>query len=161
MLGGFEHVTRVDLLGSRTFFAKLRISRPPAPPYHIADCGAGIGRITKGYLSKIHPDVVVDVIEPVKKFTDQVWEGVDWEEEGRGKVGEIVNEGLETWTPKEGKYWVIWNQWCLGHLKDTQLVEYLRRCKEGLVEGGVVVVKENISVGDGDEFDEVDCSVTR
>ena len=97
----------------------------------------------------------------MKKFTDQVLEGVDWEEEGRGKVGEVVNEGLETWTPTEGKYWVIWNQWCLGHLKDAQLVEYLVRCKKGLVAGGLVVVKENISTNVEDEFDELDSSVTR
>jgi protein N-terminal methyltransferase len=161
MLGGFERVTRVDLLGSRTFFAKLRLPRPAAPPYRIADCGAGIGRITKGFLTKINADVVVDVVEPVKKFTDQVHEGVDWDEEGRGKIGEIINEGLETWTPEKGRYWVIWNQWCLGHLKDVQFVEYLRRCKEGLVEGGLVVVKENVTTSVEDEFDELDSSVTR
>lgn len=166
MLGGFPQVSRTDLLGSRTFLAKLRLPKPASAPYYIADCGAGIGRITKGFLSKIDPNVVVDIVEPVKKFTDQVAEGSEWGEEGRGKLGTVVNKGLEEWVPQEtrgdvGGYWIIWNQWCLGHLKDAQLVEYLRRCKEGLLEGGLLVVKENVTEGIEDMFDPEDSSVTR
>jgi protein N-terminal methyltransferase len=59
------------------------------------------------------------------------------------------------------KYDLIWNQWCLGHLTDAQLVEYLARCSSILKEGGFIVVKENLSTGEADVFDEVDSSVTR
>jgi len=62
-------------------------------------------------------------------------------------------------------YDLVWNQWCLGHLTDAQLVEYLRKCagmvrrEEGKVRGWVVV-KENLA-GLRDVYDEVDSSVTR
>lgn len=85
-----------------------------------------------------------------------------------------------------GRYDLIWNQWCLGHLTDAQLVDYLRRCgryikrsheqqqqdqeqandkgKEGEVEeAGWIVVKENLSTDpqEQDIYDEVDRSVPR
>ncbi len=82
--------------------------------------------------------------------------------------------GLQDWVPEKGVYDLIWNQWCLGHLTDAQLVVYLRRCKEGLKEpvkgedGGEVrnawiVVKENLStdIRHKDVYDEEDSSVTR
>ncbi|KAG0643519.1 alpha-N-methyltransferase NTM1 [Tuber brumale] len=163
MLGGFESVSRVDLVGSRVFIAKLKLPEAPitsAKP-RVADCGAGIGRITKGFLSKLNSGrVCVDIVEPVKKFTDQA--SVNLKEEiDDGRVGEIYNVGLENWVPEEGAYWVIWNQWCLGHLQDQQLVNYLERCMVGIVPGGVIVVKENIAPDPDDIYDEADSSVTR
>lgn len=61
----------------------------------------------------------------------------------------------------ETKYDLIWNQWCLGHLTDAQLMEYLKKCKGVLKEGGWIVVKENMSTSGEDIFDDVDSSVTR
>lgn len=52
------------------------------------------------------------------------------------------------------------SQWCVGHLTDAELVAYLGRCKTGLRERGIIVVKENIAEGD-DVFDDEDSSVTR
>eukprot|EP00116_Pleurobrachia_bachei_P012332 sb/3472594/ len=48
MLGGYEHITHVDLAGSAEFLAKLLPD--PANRTLAIDCGAGIGRITKGLL---------------------------------------------------------------------------------------------------------------
>jgi protein N-terminal methyltransferase len=53
------------------------------------------------------------------------------------------------------------SQWCIGHLTDAALVEYLRRCMNGIRDDGVIVVKENISNSGDDIFDELDSSVTR
>ncbi|KAJ6440044.1 HMG box-containing protein [Purpureocillium lavendulum] len=51
---------------------------------------------------------------------------------------------------------------CVGHLTDEQLVDYLKVCKAVLKPGsGVIVIKENLSTTDGDVFDDVDSSVTR
>lgn len=94
----------------------------------------------------------VDIVEPITKFSEKL--------QGQPGVGKIFNVGLEKWTPSE-EYDLIWNQWCLGHLTDVQLVEYLERCKGGLKEGGFVIVKENLSAMDDDLFDDVDSSVTR
>ncbi len=56
MLGGYPQTSRIDLQGSSNFSQKLRRGRaialktPLQPLDRVADCGAGIGRITKGLL---------------------------------------------------------------------------------------------------------------
>ncbi|EUC42842.1 hypothetical protein COCMIDRAFT_102464 [Bipolaris oryzae ATCC 44560] len=178
MLGGFPQTTRIDLQGSSNFLTKLRrgranaASKEPLPPLQrVADCGAGIGRITKGLLLGVSEKV--DVVEPVKKFTDELVQSLASEEqkEGRGQLGEVINLGLQDWIPEPGVYNVIWNQWCLGHLTDAQLVVYLERCKQGLkppTEGqdtfrSCIIVKENLStdIKHKDLYDDEDSSVTR
>lgn len=190
MLGGYPHITKVDLQGSANFLSKLRRQHQhqtspdsPAVPAaatpllpRVADCGAGIGRITKGFL--VNVGARVDVVEPVKKFTDELVAAPTPPSGKVGEVGEVFNLGLQDWTPAAGAYNLIWNQWCVGHLTDAQLVEYLRRCREGLAvppagaegseklaafQGAWIVVKENMSThpkGE-DDYDELDNSVTR
>jgi protein N-terminal methyltransferase len=47
-------------------------------------------------------------------------------------------------------------------LSDTQLVGYLERCRDALnQDGGIMVVKENLSTLGADYLDEEDRSVTR
>ncbi|KFX91639.1 hypothetical protein O988_07665 [Pseudogymnoascus sp. VKM F-3808] len=162
MLGGFPHVSRVDLQGSRALMAKLGVLGPKEeggakPLRRAVDCGAGIGRITRGLLLSLAEKV--DVVEPIKKFTDALKDVPG--------VGEVYNVGLELWKPASGAvYDLVWNQWCVGHLTDLQLVAYLRRCGEALrrEEGGKVVgwivVKENLT-SEEDVYDETDSSVTR
>ncbi|KAI0910417.1 alpha-N-methyltransferase NTM1 [Ustulina deusta] len=162
MLGGYGHVSRIDLRGSRSFLAKLGFGRKNGVKAigRVLEGGAGIGRITCGLLLDLAE--TVDIVEPISKFTDVLAK--------REGVGRIFNLGLEEWHPDQAgdlRYDVIWNQWCLGHLTDTQLEEYLLRCKsvlsvdeDGKVKG-VIVVKENIIVSEEDLFDELDSSVTR
>lgn len=159
VLGGFPQVSRVDLQSSRNFIAKLRRQSAHHPPSkgklkRAVDCGAGIGRITTGLLVDVAE--VVDVVEPVKSFTDKVKDA-----EG---VGSIYNVGLEAWFLDKdglGPYDLIWNQWCVGQLTDAQLVAYLQRVQKVLNEGGWIVVKENLSNTGQDVFDADDSSVTR
>ncbi|KAK3112672.1 hypothetical protein LTR53_010819 [Teratosphaeriaceae sp. CCFEE 6253] len=160
VLGGFPQVSRVDLQGSSNFLAKLRRASKHHPPgkklRRAADCGAGIGRITEGFLTRVVD--AVDIVEPVKSFTDQI--------EGKAGVGAIYNVGLESWHPDReglGPYDLIWNQWCVGQLTDAQLVEYLQRLPRVLSEGGWIVVKENLSNHHRGEdvYDDEDNSVTR
>ena len=115
-----------------------------------------IGRITSGLLLDVAENV--DVIEPVAKFTAEL--------AGVAGVRDVFNVGLEAWAPPAGEggvvYGLVWNQWCVGHLTDAQLVAYLGRCRDALdPDGGLIVVKENLSTGDGDIYDELDSSVTR
>lgn len=178
MLGGYPQTSRIDLQGSSNFLTKLRrakASQPPKQPLppldRVADCGAGVGRITKEFLLKVSRRV--DVVEPVKKFTDDLVQSLgsgEWAgdgETGKGQVGEVINLGLQDWVPEVGAYDVIWNQWCLGHLTDAQLVAYFQRCKEGLVKAegrdAWIIVKENLSSDfrGKDIYDEEDSSVTR
>lgn len=185
MLGGFPQTSRIDLQGSSNFLTKLRRARAGQatttkqallPLERVADCGAGIGRITKGLLLGVGRRV--DVVEPVKKFTDELVKELENTQAdaaggstGRGQVGEVINLGLQDWIPEPGAYNLIWNQWCVGHLTDAQLVTYLERCREGLVKSGEgqekaeswIVVKENLStdIRHRDIYDDEDSSVTR
>ncbi|KAG6005772.1 hypothetical protein E4U54_000280 [Claviceps lovelessii] len=152
---GFESISRIDLQGSRTFLARLGIGTKHDRQRvgRAVDAGAGIGRITKGLLLDVCDQV--DIIEPVSKFTDTL--------QGHARIGTIFNVGLQDWHPHpEAKYDIIWTQWCLGHLRDNEVVTYLQACKLALrPESGVIVVKENLSTSGRDLFDETDSSVTR
>ena len=161
MLGGYPQISYIDLRGSTNFLAKLRRQHGSAPGQGIlsrgADCGAGIGRVTAGFLSKVCE--VIDIVEPIQKFAEEVKKA---EMTGSGKIGKTYVMGLENWEP-DGKYDLMWNQWCLGHLTDKQLVAYLERCKKAIVEAGWIVVKENMSTAwnGEDMFDEMDSTMTR
>lgn len=122
-------------------------SNLPFPP-------ARIGRVTEGLLLDGITQQV-DVIEPIAKFTSKL--------QGKPGVRTIFNMGLEEWQPAEGVlYDLIWVQWCVGHLTDKELVQFLVRCTSALnPDGGVIIVKENNSSSGRDEFDKVDSSVTR
>lgn len=174
MLGGYPQVSRIDIQGSSNFLAKLRkldqssTTKESKPIFKRAvDCGAGIGRITLHLL--VHHAKVIDIVEPVKKFTDAlevaVQKGIP--APAPGSLGKIYNVGLEDFDPttvNDGGYDLIWNQWCVGQLTDAQLISYLQRCASALQKPhGWIIVKENMSsspVGE-DVFDDTDSSVTR
>lgn len=99
------------------------------------------------------------MVEPVPSFVEQAHKELATLK-ADGKVGEIYPLGMQDFTPEEGKYWLIWCQWCLGHLGDDALVAFLKRCVAGLQPGGTIVVKENNAPME-DDFDETDSSVTR
>ena len=114
---------------------------------------------------------VVDIVEPVKKFTDRITSGEEFEDvRARNGVGKVWNLGLEAWDPADEvgsgqglQYDLIWNQWCVGQLTDTQLRDYLVRSQKWVKRGGWIVVKENLSNDPNglDVFDDEDSSVTR
>lgn len=68
-------------------------------------------------------------------------------------------------------YDLVMIQWCIGHLSDKQLVEFLKRSRKALREGengteGYIMLKENIckdtdGEGAGQLFDDDDSSITR
>ena len=162
MLGGFPQISRIDLKGSANFLARLQkhtlsVASSNKPLARGIDCGAGIGRVTAGFLSKFCE--VMDVVEPVEKFAKEI-QGM--KTIGGVRIDKVYVVGLEQWIP-EMEYDLIWNQWCLGHLTDVQLVEYFKRCGTALSDNGWIVVKENLSTNTKGEdvFDELDSSVTR
>jgi protein N-terminal methyltransferase len=160
-LGGYAWYSRIDLRGSANFLAKIRrlvsASTPEGKLKLGVDCGAGIGRVTEGFLSQVCE--VVDVVEPIEKFVRVMREGSLQKD---GVVGDIYLTGLENWNP-EKKYDLIWTQWCVGHLTDLQLLDYIARCRNALTETGIMVVKENLSTDPHGEdmYDDMDSSVTR
>lgn len=157
MLGGFSQISSNELNSSRLFLDELYRSRP-CPERKVAlDCGAGIGRVSKGLLLPYFEKV--DLVEQDENFckTARTYIGGDNTE----RLGAIHNTGLQDFVFEEGKYDVIWCQWVLGHLKDTDLMDFLRRAQTGLKSNGFIVIKENFTRKNDIEIDEEDSSVTR
>ena len=67
---------------------------------------------------------------------------------------------LQEFTPHLGRYDVIWIQWVSGYLTDKDLLAFLSRCRDGLKENGVIILKDNVA-REGCIFDLSDSSVTR
>ncbi len=154
VLGGFGHISDTDLEGSRKFLASLgRLTFGPGSGA-AAECGAGVGRVTKGLLANLFEKV--DLIEPCSKFLAQA--RVDLA--SQPKADRFLEMGLEAWVPEPGRYSLIWCQWVLPHLPDDDLVAFFRRASAGLAPGGIIGVKENIAT-DGFIMDKEDTSITR
>lgn len=163
VLGGFGESTsvpRADIVGSGVFMRKLR-SRYSVEEGKIGygiDFGAGIGRVTRDFLHKICDKV--DLLEPVKPFVDQMRIELS-DLNAKGKIGEIYDIPMQDWVSEEGKYVIIWCQWCVGHLPDDAFLKWLDECKKGLQKDGILIVKENNTNDSEDLFDEEDSSKTR
>ncbi|XP_066294234.1 N-terminal Xaa-Pro-Lys N-methyltransferase 1-like [Branchiostoma lanceolatum] len=160
MLGGYSKVDKVDIKGSKKFLQEF-ISGPNAKTKtrRAVDCGAGIGRVSHGLLCPLFSRV--DLVEVCQKFLDQAKTDLG---SSAKKVDRYICCGLQDFTPDPGRYDVIWVQWVLGHLTHKDLVAFFQRCRAGLAENGIVVVKENVaddSCSDGVIFDQSDSSVTR
>ncbi|PIA18475.1 methyltransferase like 11A-like protein [Coemansia reversa NRRL 1564] len=159
MLGGLEVVHSPDVRDSLKFLAKILSSTSaPVGSAYACDCGSGIGRVTKHVLLD-HFDKV-DLVEQNEKFLDTATNQYLKEEVDSGRVCNMFATGLQDFTPTKGKYNVIWCQWVLSHLTNSDMVALLRRCASGLAPNGLVCVKESIA-RQGYIIDQDDSSVTR
>jgi len=151
VLGGFGHISPLDIQESKKFIKSLPkgVGRTRA-----VDLGAGIGRVASNLLLGMFSRV--DIVEQDKSYVDAAKAALS-KVEGIGSFDEV---GLQDYKPDKGIYDVMWFQWVLGHLPDDDLVELLSRCRAALAEGGVLVVKENMS-RKGFILDKEDMSVTR
>lgn len=152
-MGGFESISDLDLKSSLDFLSAFYPSNTFS---RSCDCGAGIGRVTKGLLVKLFDQV--DLVESNPKFLQEAQS--QYLKDVSDKIGLYIQVGLEDFNPTANRYNLIWCQWVLGHLKDSDLILFLKRCKASLMEGGMIGIKENVTKV-GTEFDSQDSSVTR
>lgn len=162
VLGGYGEDTVVptmDVIGSQHFLRKLKSRMIVHVGYekYGVDIGAGIGRVTRDMLHKQCDKI--DLVEPVIPFVEQMHLELKPLQD-IGKIGQIYQIGMQDWIPDK-KYWLIWCQWCVGHLPDKEFIAFLKRCKDALQPNGTIIVKENNTPGMVDDFDETDSSVTR
>ncbi|ETN83192.1 hypothetical protein NECAME_17552 [Necator americanus] len=154
MLGGFAHLHTPDIKASKAFIKKLRAKNFLVDMNRVADCGAGIGRVTRHLLLPLFKNVVM--VEPVTELLEKSVTYVG----DKGNVKRIP-VGLQNFYPDVGSFDMIWIQWCSGHLTDSDMIQFLERCVEGLTKEGVIVFKDNLSAQQESEFDSEDNSWTR
>jgi protein N-terminal methyltransferase len=162
VLGGFGNLHPLDLMGSEKFMTQVfspAVCGVVPSDAIVADCGAGVGRISQFLLSKRFPKF--DLIEPCGKLLDQA--KLDLAKTvPESQIGEFIHAPLQTWIPEREKYFAFWHQWVLLYLKDDDCVAYLERCRSALLPGGVILVKENVAMKSNEfEMDPEDNSVTR
>jgi len=136
MIGDDE--SAADIEDSQRFLTALLTRMPQLKPTSGLDAGAGVGRVTKHLL--LHHCKTVHLVE-----ASDVWsrQSLRYLGKKRGKACTFACLRLETFAPKLGSIDLIWIQWVLQYLTDTDAVTTLRNLKMGLTLHGVLVLKEN------------------
>ncbi|KAI8559147.1 hypothetical protein RHMOL_Rhmol04G0150600 [Rhododendron molle] len=181
VLGGYGHVNEPDIKSSDAFLNTLLDDRFPSGEgnRHLValDCGAGIGRVAKNLLIRYFNEV--HLLEPVSHFLEAAYENLSPDNIivlDSHKATNFYCVPLLEFSPDDGRYDVIWVQWCIGHLNDDDFVSFLSKQSfqpdiffvfyfpeagmDGLKLGGLFVLKENIA-RTGFVLDKEDRSITR
>lgn len=124
-------------------------------PSVACECGAGIGRVTKGLLLDF-----CDRSDLVESSERLLFASPEYVGNNSYRCRFFASE-LQDWEPPTKKYSIVWIQWVLCYLTDDDIVKFLRRCGESLVDGGVIVLKENTCADEAFVVDVDDASVTR
>ncbi len=166
MLGGFARISKCDLNGSADFIRyikssirtslKLKRDENSDVPTCACECGAGIGRVSKGLLLPLGISQC-DLVEPSPRLISSAPEYLG---DSASKC-RFFCTGIQDFQPKADSYDIIWMQWMIGYLTDDDLVEFLKRCVTALREGGIVVVKDNTCSQEAFVVDRDDASTTR
>ena len=144
VLGGWGEVDAEDAKGSLAFLAhhlnnKEQLTAPRAG-FRALDCGAGVGRVTENVL--LHVAEQVHLVEVSDRLLVQA------EKKLAAHAGrfELTQASLREFAPPPHSYDLVWAQWVLGHLTDTDVVRLLSRCRAALRPNGAVAVKDNTAV---------------
>lgn len=155
VLGGYGKVTDIDVRDSNIFLDNLCVLLPNLKSNRVADCGAGIGRVTKHFLLNRfnHVDLIEQSPRLLHGSTDYI---------GKEAIRTTqILVGLQDFTPIADTYDVIWIQWVIGHLHDIDFITFFRRCKHSLKKDGVIVLKDNCTESWTFVVDKQDSSVAR
>jgi len=125
--------------------------------------GAGIGRVSTGLLATLYK--TVDILEQnpdyVAKAQHDLQQLKSIDPQLPSPFGAAHCSSLQDFNfPKGVKYDTVWMQWVLLYLVDSDLVAFLKKCKDSLTDHGILIVKENLSK-EGYYIDKTDSSITR
>jgi len=154
VLGGYGVLTPMDVRDSNAFLDRISAIRPALKFDRVADCGAGIGRVTKHLL--LPRFGVVDLVEQSPRLINSAPAYC-----GEADRLNLITIGLQDFAPEPGTYDVIWIQWVIGHLHDLDFISFFQRCAKGLRPGGVIVLKDNCVEAYTFVVDKSDSSVSR
>mmetsp|Transcript_1893 Transcript_1893/g.3770 ORF Transcript_1893/g.3770 Transcript_1893/m.3770 type:complete len:256 (-) Transcript_1893:41-808(-) len=154
VLGGYPDTHAPDIRESRRFLSYLgKLASPPSWSLAL-DCGAGIGRVTRGLLLDIFEQV--ELLEPNERLLETARHEVS-----SPRVLRYLSTSLQSFIPDPGRYDIIWAQWVLLYLTDDDLVMFLRRCASALSRHGLVCIKENVQLEGKWKLDKDDNSIAR
>ncbi|XP_003893596.2 N-terminal Xaa-Pro-Lys N-methyltransferase 2 [Chlorocebus sabaeus] len=155
MMGNFIELSGPDIQASRKFLRKFIGGPGRAGTDCALDCGSGIGRVSKHVLLPVFNSV--ELVDMMESF---LLEAQNYLQVKGDKVESYHCYSLQEFTPPFRRYDVIWIQWVSGHLTDKDLLAFLSRCRDGLKENGVIILKDNVA-REGCILDLSDSSVTR
>ncbi|KAF0696404.1 Aste57867_12822 [Aphanomyces stellatus] len=138
VLGGYGHISPIDVEGSAAFLDRLQKSRPTMQQNLAIDCGCGVGRVVKNLLLPRY--TAVDCLEQSQRLLAAAPSYIGAE---KARVRNLYCMGMQDFEPVARSYDLIWCQWVLGHLTDVDFVAFLKRCQAALAPGGVICIKEN------------------
>ena len=173
VLGGFGRLSPVDIRDSRLFLSSLPHLSLPNPQLAAIDCGAGVGRIAADLLCPLFGRV--DLVEQDHTYVRTARQTIT-----HASMRDMYACGLQDFdfarppppltlatpaTPSATaalQYDVVWVQWVLSQLTDSDLHAFLLRCRSALVpaRSSYLLVKENTAKA-GFVMDRQDGSVTR
>lgn len=163
ILGGFAHLSERDIISSEEFFRDvlqylpvLREKINSNGPTIGCECGAGIGRLTKGLLIPMGV-TKCDLVETSPRLLKAARTFLGSESE----KCEFICAGLQDFNPSPESYDIIWIQWVIAYLTDWDLVNFLYRMENALKQGGVIIIKDNTCNEFGFMCDKDDGDITR
>lgn len=145
VLGGYGHLHEYEIQTSVNFLEGLVRNGHLKKGGYCLECCAGIGRVTievlQNYFDKI------DLFDQEEKFIAKARDLL----KNNDKTGEILLETLQNFEFSK-QYDFIWSQWTIANLTNEDAEIFIKKCYEGLKNGGIVVVKENLCDNDSDYY---------
>lgn len=163
VLGGFAAISDLDLEGSRAFLNDVVVQRGYSSVIWSAgaacECGAGIGRVSKGLLLPLGVQRC-DLVESSPRLLAAAPDYIG--DDGGVERCRFYCQGLQEWMPRKSSYSIVWIQWVFCYLTDEDAIAFLRRCGESLLDsGGVICLKENTCDDQDFIVDVEDASLSR
>jgi protein N-terminal methyltransferase len=182
VLGGQTHVDAIDLSESLVFLRDSVIAGLGVGTRRCLDCGAGIGRVTKGLLSLVFDRC--DLVEQDEGLLSKAVIELSSTPATLSKLGSAVVAGLQELSFAEllampisssssssnkspvssiqTKYDVVWFQWVVGCILDVDYIRLLKDASAHLSPNGCIVVKDNCCRDDAAfVYDCIDASIAR
>jgi protein N-terminal methyltransferase len=153
MLGGLDQLHDRDIRASRTFLDALerRHGLQTGAGCRCVDVGAGIGRITKALLLPLFP--CVDMLEQNAEYLRESVKYIGPSAPNIGAVGKRFACGMQefnvvdaaTGESCQGRWNLVYIQWCIIFLTDDDFVAFIRKLVGCLAGGGIICIKDNIA----------------
>jgi protein N-terminal methyltransferase len=145
MLGGWSVLSKPDIAASKCFLQEIIRLRPLLSKRiqsnhnsRTCECGAGIGRLTKGLFLPMGFNTC-DLVETSRRLLQSAPEYLG---DDSSKC-RFFCTGLQDFEMPKDTYDVIWIQWVIAYITDWDLINFFYRMKKSLREGGIIVIKDN------------------